>query len=294
MLSGTIPSTLDLPKMETLSLFWNDLTDTLPFGPTSSSVTTIALSNNNLSGSIDLVVALKNTTFMNFNNNQFTGIIPQKLCQLTQLELLGLGLSNFTGKIPDCPTDLTTLTSLSFYSNFLIGSIVPLLPTSLVSLFLGGNGLTGILNHFVSFSSLGIFLFDDIHISSTIPSGLGDLASLQSLALYQNLLSGTVPSELGKLTTLQILSLFDNISLTLLHFSGELILLTILGPDKEAAYSGRNTTLQSATLPSLFDARLFIYTYPPRRLIAGNKRCATRTITFAGIRSRGSQIRMRS
>jgi Leucine-rich repeat (LRR) protein len=125
------------------------------------------------------------------------------------LELLGLGNSKFTGTIPDCTKELTSLRSLSLYNNFLTGS-APLLPTSLVNIYLGGNGLTGTLDPFISLYLLEAFLIDGNRLSGTIPNGLGDLTLLGFLALDQNLLSGTVPSELGKLTALTVLSLYNN------------------------------------------------------------------------------------
>ena len=55
------------------------------------------------------------------------------------------------------------------------------------SLALGGNNLTG-----------------------TLPSQLGDLASLSILQLYNNNLTGPIPTQLGKLTNLEILFLEEN------------------------------------------------------------------------------------
>ena len=47
-------------------------------------------------------------------------------------------------------------------------------------------------------------------LDGTIPSALGELASLQRLYLFENRLTGPIPEELGKLTDLQSLNLSDN------------------------------------------------------------------------------------
>jgi hypothetical protein len=44
----------------------------------------------------------------------------------------------------------------------------------------------------------------------TIPSGLGQVSTLQDLFLYDNYLNGTIPSELGQISTLQSLRLEYN------------------------------------------------------------------------------------
>lgn len=48
------------------------------------------------------------------------------------------------------------------------------------------------------------------HLTGSIPSELGDLASLRELDLYHNRLTGSIPSELGKLANLERLHLLTN------------------------------------------------------------------------------------
>ena len=60
-------------------------------------------------------------------------------------------------------------------------------PLGMTGLALGGKGLTG-----------------------SIPAGLGDLANLESLILYENQLTGPIPAELGDLANLRELYLYEN------------------------------------------------------------------------------------
>ena len=48
------------------------------------------------------------------------------------------------------------------------------------------------------------------NLTGSIPSELGDLASLRELDLYRNRLTGSIPSELGKLANLERLHLLTN------------------------------------------------------------------------------------
>ena len=76
---------------------------------------------------------------------------------------------------------------------------------------LAWNNLTGILpaalGDLANLQSLALYLNQ---LSGPIPAALGDLANLQSLVLYHNQLSGPIPATLGNLTNLEELNLGRN------------------------------------------------------------------------------------
>ncbi|MFV0395987.1 MAG: toxin Cry1Ac domain D-VI-related protein [Coprobacillaceae bacterium] len=73
-------------------------------------------------------------------------------------------------------------------------------------------GITGTINgieHFTNPNLTAVYL-EGNQFSGTIPSGIGNLTSLQYLYLYDNQFTGSVPSTLGNLTSLRIFYLQNN------------------------------------------------------------------------------------
>ena len=153
-------------------------------------VTKLALSNNELTGSIPSELSqLTSLTSLSLDENQLSGSIPSELGQLTSLTWLWLGENLLTGSIPSELGQLTSLTSLNLDGNQLSGSIPSELGqlTSLTELWLDNNQLSG-----------------------SIPTELGQLTSLTHLNLQSNQLTGSIPSELSQLTSLAWLGLNAN------------------------------------------------------------------------------------
>jgi len=83
-----------------------------------------------------------------------------------------------------------------------------------------------------SSGSVEVINLQDLGLSGTIPSVIGDFSQLQSLNLFSNDLIGTIPSQIGKLSQLQFLELFDNNLIgTIPSQIGKLSQLEILDPD---------------------------------------------------------------
>lgn len=113
--------------------------------------------------------------YINLNNNNLSGELPDNLEKLTALQYLQLGGNSLTGNIPESIGDLTSLVSLNLSSNNLNGNIPENIGnlTSLVSLDLGVNNITG-----------------------SIPESIGNLPALEYIDLCGNRLSGMIPEAI--------------------------------------------------------------------------------------------------
>ncbi len=193
-LSGTIPSTLENLsnlRLQTLSLFDNQLTGTIP----------PELGN------------LSNLENLTLHRNQLTGTIPSELGNLSDLRGLSLSDNQLTGTIPPELGNLSSLQSLYLYDNQLTGNIPPELGnlSNAGDIGLGINQLTGTIPpELGNLSNLQHLYLYHNQLTGTIPSELGNLSNLQSLYLYDNQLTGTIPSELGNLSNLKQLLLSRN------------------------------------------------------------------------------------
>ncbi|CAL9088934.1 unnamed protein product [Musa acuminata var. zebrina] len=79
-----------------------------------SLVTSIDLSNNNLSGEIPKeLTKLHGLHFLNLSKNHLRGTIPEKIGSMEQLESLDLSMNNLTGDIPSSLSSLTFLSHLN-------------------------------------------------------------------------------------------------------------------------------------------------------------------------------------
>ncbi|CAL9089382.1 unnamed protein product, partial [Musa acuminata var. zebrina] len=89
-----------------------------------SLVTSIDLSNNNLSGEIpNELTKLHGLHFLNLSNNHLTGAIPENIGSMEQLESLDLSMNNLTGDIPSSFSSLNFLSHLNLSHNNLSGRI---------------------------------------------------------------------------------------------------------------------------------------------------------------------------
>uniref|UniRef100_A0A804KMK7 Leucine-rich repeat-containing N-terminal plant-type domain-containing protein n=1 Tax=Musa acuminata subsp. malaccensis TaxID=214687 RepID=A0A804KMK7_MUSAM len=89
-----------------------------------SLVTSIDLSNNNLSGEIPRELTnLHGLRFLNLSKNHLRGTIPEKIGSMEQLESLDLSVNNLTGDIPSSLSSLTFLSHLNLSHNNLSGRI---------------------------------------------------------------------------------------------------------------------------------------------------------------------------
>ncbi|WP_354636243.1 Calx-beta domain-containing protein [Planktothricoides raciborskii] len=181
---------------------------------TTGRVTSLVLSDNNLSGTIPPELGnLSSLQELYLYNNNLSGSIPPELGNLSSLKYLSLYNNNLSGSISPELGNLSSLQELGLFENNLSGSIPPELGnlSSLKYLSLGGNNLSGsIPPELGNLSSLQELWLYDSTLSGSIPPELGNLSSLERLYLSENNLSGSIPPELGNLSSLQKLDLGNN------------------------------------------------------------------------------------
>nr|GEX06561.1 hypothetical protein [Tanacetum cinerariifolium] len=156
-ISGTIPDSLGrLSSLEELRLNVNLLSDCWLNWP---NLLVISFQNNNFSGEIpQSVTELPSLESFNIRNNNLSGDIPASLLNLKSLQILELSENDFSGRIPMLiGREETQLKLLSLRSNRLDGEIPVELCrlTSIQILDLAHNNLSGTLpTCFYNFSSM--------------------------------------------------------------------------------------------------------------------------------------------
>ncbi|CAL4934589.1 unnamed protein product [Urochloa decumbens] len=223
---GTMPPELgrDMPHLEYVDLCDNRLRGELPASLYNlSSLRVLDVGKNALRGSIpaDIHVKLPHLSYLGLFENQFAGAIPSSISNLTALEELELSGNGFSGFVPRDLGRLKLLWNLQLDDNMLeagritrgwefIDSLANC--SKLKVLALGYNNFTGDLP--VSVANLSTTLqnlyLDNLGISGSMPSDIGNLIGLKVLYLVNTSISGVIPQSIGKLENLTELHLDDN------------------------------------------------------------------------------------
>ncbi|CDP20875.1 unnamed protein product [Coffea canephora] len=220
--SGSIPPSLgNISSLQILSMSRNNLGGNIPaeigrlsnlhFLLSSTTFRIFSITNNLLSVRFPATVGLTlpNLTLFLADLNQFFGSIPTTLANASGLIKISIGDNSLTGPIPQNLGSLRELQVLHFGHNPLgtdkandisfISSLTNCTNLQILSLSriqIGGILPTAIANLSTKLTSL--WLNDNI-ISGSLPSGIGNLASLGYLDVRNNSLSGIIPDSVGKL-----------------------------------------------------------------------------------------------
>ncbi|KAI4348695.1 hypothetical protein L6164_009387 [Bauhinia variegata] len=154
-----------------------------------SMVEKLDLSHKNLGGNVTLVAELKALKRLDLSNNNFHGVIPSALGNLSDLEVLDLSANMFEGSIPPGLGGLRSLKSLNLSNNLLVGEIP--------------NELKGL-------EKLQEIQISSNQLSGSIPPWVGNLTNLRVFTAYENRLDGRIPDNLGLNSELQLLNLHSN------------------------------------------------------------------------------------
>ncbi|PPD94881.1 hypothetical protein GOBAR_DD08115 [Gossypium barbadense] len=148
-----------------------------------SSLKTIDLSNNSLSGSLpnDMCQHLPKLEGLYLGLNELSGQIPEEIGNLLGLEMLNIkAIKGLTGPIPTSIFNISSLKAIDLSSNSLLGS----LPNDMCQ-------------HLPK-------------LERKHPNSISNASMLKILALGDNLFSGPIPKMLGSLKHLELLEIFDN------------------------------------------------------------------------------------
>ncbi|RXI03290.1 hypothetical protein DVH24_003942 [Malus domestica] len=138
-----------------------------------SSLTTLALFGNNMSGSLpdNICEHLLSVRLINLGQNPFDGLVPSKLRQCKELRVVSFEYNNFRGSIPKGLGNLTYLSKIYLYHN-----------------------------------NLEVTKRAEI-VTGTIPDEIGDLPQLEILGLMINNLNGVIPPKLFNLSMIRLIGL---------------------------------------------------------------------------------------
>ena len=142
-----------------------------------------------------------------------TGPFPQGFENLTELTYLSLYNNYLSSTIPSSTYMLSKLNTIDVATNYLSGTIHDNFfnMTTLQVVYLGQNYFQGsISSNIGEMTDLVVFELEDNLFSQTIPSEIGSLAALRSLLMYENQVTGTIPVELGNCNQLLRLDLEQN------------------------------------------------------------------------------------
>jgi Leucine-rich repeat (LRR) protein len=206
-LGSVIPSEIkELTSLRILSLIRNRLDGTIQstIGDLNS-LESLDLRQNKLTGAIPVSLAnLGKLKDLDLSGNGLSRSIPTHFGLMTSLVTAVLSQNALTGLIPSEISALESLTILdlshnSLTINFPDGKAM----TSLQVLALGGNDArTTIPTHIGEFASLVRLDVSSCGLAGSIPSELGQLEKLSYVDCSGNSLTGTIPTELGNLRRL--------------------------------------------------------------------------------------------
>ncbi|XP_068643317.1 probable inactive receptor kinase At5g10020 isoform X2 [Aristolochia californica] len=182
----------------------------------------VNLSHNSLNGgffSNDSMKLFRNLEVLDVGHNQISGALPS-FASLPSLRVIRLGNNQFDGSLPpELFGSSMSLTELDLSANGFSGSVLNVNSTTLKSLNLSGNHLSGSLP-----SNLGSCVISDLSnngISGDMSpiNSWGDLVELVDLS--SNLLSGNFPDRIGHFANLASIKIRNN-SLQGNHLTGSI------------------------------------------------------------------------
>lgn len=224
--SGAIPR-INSTSLTTLNLSSNALSGSLP--PSVGNCEIIDLSNNLLSDDISVILQWQSPLqVLDLSSNKLTGNFPNLTSYFKGLTSLNLGNNSLKGSVPPVLTSSPSLTLLDLSMNELDGSIPLGLFTSmsLTHLDLSKNRFTGPIplqgsqaKSLIEISPYPPMEYLDLSsntLSGALNSDIGNFRRLRFLNLGNDGLSGELPNELTKLSQLEFLDLSNN------HFKGKI------------------------------------------------------------------------
>ncbi|GLT51147.1 hypothetical protein SLA2020_245770 [Shorea laevis] len=166
------------------------------------------------------LLAFKFLTYLNLQQNYFTGTLPAWIGNLSTLQSLNINTNAFSGPIPKELGYLTELLWVSLSFNNFSGTLPPELGNlvKLEQLYIDSCGVGGeIPSTFANLLNLQIMIASDNPFTGKIRNFIGNWTNLTLLRLVGNSFEGPIPSSFSKLTSLDSLRIIglSNVSSSL-------------------------------------------------------------------------------
>lgn len=208
------PDFADLPNLIQLDLSRNLFHGAVPDQWARMRLQGLSLMGNRLSGPFPMVLTRITTlTNLSIEGNDFHGIIPPEIGQLTQMEKLIISTNEFTGPLPAALSLLINLTDLRISGTNLSGRVPEFLGklTKLEKLQIEGSLLEGpIPSGFSKLTNLSDLRISDLRGSGSAFPDLSGMLSMKTLVLRNCSISGSIPSYIGEMENLKHLDLSFN------------------------------------------------------------------------------------
>ncbi|XP_019157717.1 PREDICTED: probable leucine-rich repeat receptor-like protein kinase At2g33170 [Ipomoea nil] len=209
-LIGSIPNSIRLlSKLESLDMHKNMLSGPIPLLQNCSSLLKVDLAENGFTGKIPrwLGTSLSHLIILRLRSNKFNGELSPEFCHLTSLRILDISNNNFSGVIPKCLKNLTAMINE--------GELPLLMGYSFFGKIFGESALVTTKGHEYEYFTIILKLFVSMDFSNNnfngdIPIELTNLVRLKSLNLSRNNLTGNIPVEMGNMKLLESIDLSRN------------------------------------------------------------------------------------
>ncbi|CAB9526351.1 LRR receptor-like serine threonine-protein kinase At4g08850 [Seminavis robusta] len=213
-ISGVLPPSIGaLTKLKRLYVDQNLLVGSLPEEMGSlAELRDLFLDRNQLGSTIPSSIGqLKSLNRLSLHSNALSGSIPTQVGAFPELVVLAMENNTLGGRIPtELSTMGTSLRTITLFANMLTGPIPDLSAfSSLSDLKLNMNKLTSTLPTSLQ-PAIRHLSLDQNLLTGTLHTELGLLSNLNELWMFQNRLTGTVPSELGLCSKLDRLNVDQN------------------------------------------------------------------------------------
>lgn len=179
-------------------------------------ITSIALANNNLNGSLtsaivqlSVISALKT---LNLSGSRLQGVLPSAIGRIRTLRTLNLSAIGLSGALPKELANLDSLEVLRLDTNNVTGSPDEILcslgttssrqASALRDFRINNNQLSGVIPPcLVEFKQLEVVHLQNNRFTGAIPERIVELERLRELLLANNFLSGALPSSFNRTFT---------------------------------------------------------------------------------------------
>ncbi|KAH7651414.1 Non-specific serine/threonine protein kinase protein [Dioscorea alata] len=217
-LTGSLPDDFSaLTSLQTIDLSRNYLSGTIPVAWASLPLTKLALLGNRISGSIPEEIGdISTLQELILEDNLIEGAIPRSLGKLVNLEGLLISGNYFSGELPDSLGNLRNLTNLRIDGNPISGKIPSFVGnwTKLQRLDMQGTSMEGPFPPtFSTLESLTeLRVTDLVGGDGTFPP-LQNMIEMKELVLRNLSISGELPEYIGNMANLKVLDLsFNNLT----------------------------------------------------------------------------------